>query len=131
MPPADVTANTGIGAVAGGTLGWLAGIDLLVIPSVGLFVAAGPIMALLSADPPDALGTTTSRIAGCLMGLGMPEYVAKRYEGKIANGQFLIAVSTDDREQIANAAEIYDRTGAHDIGYCEEAQPVRQAATQI
>src|ERR1700736_6616259 len=38
-----------VGGVLGGALGWLVGIGSLAIPGVGPLIAAGPIMAALSA----------------------------------------------------------------------------------
>jgi hypothetical protein len=46
--PEGTAAGAGGGAVVGGILGWLAGVGLLAIPGLGMFVAAGPIMAMLS-----------------------------------------------------------------------------------
>jgi hypothetical protein len=66
--------------VPGGALGWLAGIGALAIPGVGPFIAAGPIMAALAGV---GAGAVTGGLVGGLTGLGMPEYEAKRYEGRI------------------------------------------------
>ena len=47
--PEGTAAGAGTGAVLGGALGWLAGIGALAIPGVGPFIAAGPIIAALTA----------------------------------------------------------------------------------
>jgi len=104
------------GAVAGGILGglggWLVGIGALAIPGVGPFIAAGPIMAALGGA---AVGGALGGITGALVGLGIPELEAKRYEGKIKNGNVLISVHTENGDEIKRAKEIFKNAGAEDI----------------
>jgi hypothetical protein len=100
-------------------LGWLAGIGALAIPGLGPFIAAGPIMAALSGA---AAGAALGGIAGALIGLGIPEYEAKRYEGKIREGHVLISVHTDDRTERSRAKEILERAGAQDVADTSEAR---------
>jgi hypothetical protein len=100
------------GGVLGGALGWLAGIGALAIPGAGPFIAAGPIMAALGGA---AVGGAVGGIAGALIGLGIPEYEAKRYEGKIRNGNILISVHTEDSDEAKTAKEIFESSGADDI----------------
>jgi hypothetical protein len=107
-------AGMGIGAI----LGWLAGIGTLAIPGVGPFIAAGPIMAALGGA---AVGGAAGGIIGALVGMGIPEYEAKLYEGKIRSGNALISVHTDNSEQVKTAKEIYKRAGAEDIKSTSEA----------
>jgi hypothetical protein len=57
-----------------------------------------------------------------LIGLGIPEYEAKRYEGKIREGNVLISVHTDDRAERSRAKEILERAGAEDIADTAEAR---------
>ena len=76
---------------ASAALGWLAGIGALAIPGVGPFIAAGPIMAALGGA---AVGTAAGGIIGALVGLGIPEFAAKRYDAKIREGNILISVHT-------------------------------------
>jgi hypothetical protein len=101
-------AGLGIGAI----LGWLAGIGTLAIPGVGPFIAAGPIMAALGGA---AIGTAAGGIIGALVGMGIPEYEAKLYDGKIRGGNTLISVHTDNSDQEKAAKEIYKHAGADDI----------------
>jgi len=110
--PEGATVGAGTGLVAGGILGWLAGIGSLAIPGVGPFVAAGPILAALSGA---AVVGTVGGIAGALIGLGMPEYEAKRYEGKIRQGNILISVHTENSEERSRAKSIFESSGAQDI----------------
>src|SRR5437773_8597279 len=87
--PEGVATGATSGAVIGGTLGWLAGIGALAIPGIGPFIAAGPIMAALAGA---GVGGTVGGIAGALIGLGLPEYEAKRYAGRIEKGGILLSV---------------------------------------
>jgi hypothetical protein len=117
--PEGAMAGVGTGGVIGGTLGWLAGIGAIAIPGVGPFIAAGPILAALSGA---AVGAAVGGIAGALVGMGIPEYEAKRYEGKIRKGNVLISVHTDDNLEAEAAKEIFEREMAEDIAVANEAQ---------
>jgi len=117
--PEGTAAGAGGGAVVGGILGWLAGVGLLAIPGLGLFVAAGPIMAMLSGI---GVGGVLGGVAGAIAGLGTPEYEAKRYEGRIRKGGILLSVHCDDREWVKTAREILVQTGAEDVSATTEAK---------
>ncbi len=106
------------GAVAGGVLGWLAGIGLLAIPGIGPFVAAGPLMALLAGV---GAGGALGAIVGSLVGMGIPEYEAKRYEGRIREGGILFSVHCDSPEWVKRAEDLLKQTGAEDIASAAEA----------
>ena len=116
--PEGATIGAGTGGVVGGTLGLLAGIGALAIPGLGPFIAAGPIMAALSGG---AIGAGVGGIAGALVGLGIPEYEAKRYEGKVKEGGILISVHSESHDEIKRAKEIFKQVGAHDISASGEA----------
>ena len=88
-PEGTATGATS-GAVIGGGLGWLAGIGALAIPGVGPFIAAGPIVAALAGA---GAGGVIGGIAGALVGMGIPEYEAKRYEGRVKEGGILLSVT--------------------------------------
>ncbi|HXJ81828.1 MAG TPA: DUF3341 domain-containing protein [Candidatus Methylomirabilis sp.] len=115
--PEGAAAGAGAGGVVGGGLGWLVGIGALAIPGVGPFIAAGPIMAALAGA---AVGAAAGGLTGSLVGLGIPEYEAKRYEGKILKGNVLISVHTEDGKEVDRAKEILKRDGAEDIAYTAE-----------
>jgi len=116
--PEGATAGATSGAIAGGILGWLAGIGALAIPGVGPLIAAGPIMgALAGAGVLGAVGG----IVGALVGMGIPEYEAKRYEGRIKEGGVLLSVHCDDSEWVSRAKKLLERTGAQDIASAGEA----------
>ena len=113
------TATGGIaGLGTGAILGWLAGIGTLAIPGVGPFIAAGPIMAALGGA---AVGAAAGGIIGALVGMGIPEYEAKLFDGKIRNGNVLISVHTENHEQIKTVKEIFQNAGAEDIKSTSEA----------
>ena len=116
--PEGAVAGAGTGGVVGGALGWIVGIGALAIPGVGPFIAAGPILAALSGA---AIGAAAGGIAGGLIGLGIPELEAKRYEGKVKEGNILLSVHTDNSEEITRAKDIFTKAGAHDICTSSEA----------
>lgn len=107
---ATIGGTTGLGV--GAVLGWLAGIGSLAIPGVGPFIAAGPIMGALSGA---AVGAAAGSLTGALVGLGIPEYEAKRYEGKIRGGNVLISVHTESSEELSKAEDVFERAHAEDI----------------
>jgi hypothetical protein len=116
--PEGATTGAASGAVAGGVLGWLAGVGILAIPGIGPFIAAGPIMAALAGA--GALGTVGG-IVGALVGMGIPEYEARRYEGRVKRGGILLSVHCDDHDWVKRGEEILKRTGAEDISSTSEA----------
>jgi hypothetical protein len=117
--PEGATAGVGTGAVIGGALGWLTGIGALAIPGVGPFIAAGPIVSLLAGI---GAGSVVGGIAGALVGMGIPEYEAKRYEGRIKEGGILLSVHCDSTDWKKRAMDILKQTGAGDIGAEGEAK---------
>lgn len=110
--PEGAVAGASAGGLVGGAFGWIVGIGALAIPGVGPFIAAGPILAALSGA---AAGAAVGGITGGLIGLGIPEIEAKRYDGKVRNGNLLISVHTENSAQITMAKEIFTRSGAEDI----------------
>src|SRR5256885_11209693 len=128
--PEGATAGGGTGAVLGGTLGLLAGIGALAIPGVGPLIAAGPIMATLAGV---GVGGAVGGFAGALVGLGIPEYEAKRYEGRIQKGGILVSVHCATSEEVSRAKDIMKRAGADDISSTGESsadvsEPRRRSA---
>ena len=115
----------------GGTLGLLAGIGTLAIPGLGPFIAAGPIMAALAGM---GVGGAVGGLIGALVGMGIPEYEAKRYEGRIKDGGILLSVHCDTSEEVKRAKNILKATGAEDISSTGESsadykakEPVRRS----
>ena len=123
--PEGAAAGAGTGGVVGGALGWLAGIGALAIPGVGPLIAAGPIMAALGGA---AVGAAVGGLTGALVGMGIPEDEAKRYEGKVKDGNILISVHTEDSDERARAKAIFERAGAEDISSTGEASAPSRAS---
>ena len=116
--PEGVAAGATTGAVAGGVLGWLVGIGALAIPGLGPFIAAGPIVAALAGV--GAVGAVGG-ITGALIGFGIPEYEAKRYEGRIRSGGILLSVHSDNSDWTKKAKVVLEATGAQDVASTGEA----------
>ena len=116
--PEGATVGASTGGAIGGTIGLLAGIGALAIPGLGPFIAAGPIMAALSGG---AIGAGVGGLTGALVGLGIPEYEAKRYEGKVKEGGILISVHSESNDETNRAKNIFKEEGAHDISSTGEA----------
>jgi hypothetical protein len=115
--PEGTTTGVAAGGTIGGTLGLLAGIGALAIPGVGPFIAAGPILGALAGL---GVGGAVGGLVGALIGMGIPEYEATRYEGRVKEGGILMSVHCDTSEDITRATEILKRTGADDIASAGE-----------
>src|ERR1700686_900565 len=115
--PEGATTGATTGGVVGGTLGLLAGIGALAIPGLGPFIAAGPIMGALAGL---GVGAAAGGLIGALVGMGIPEYEAKRYEGRVKDGGILISVHCDDSEWVDKAKDILKSSGAEDISSAGE-----------
>ncbi len=110
--PEGATTGGVLGGAVGGTLGLLAGIGALAIPGVGPLIAAGPIMGTLAGL---GAGGVVGGLVGLLVGMGIPEYEAKRYEGRVKDGGILVSVHCDSSDEISRAKEVLKATGAEDI----------------
>lgn len=110
--PEGISAGAGTGALLGGALGWLAGVGSLAIPGAGPFIAAGPIMAGLGGA---AIGGALGGVSGGLVGLGIPEYEAKQYEGRIKEGNILLSVHAVNDDELRVAEKIFNDCGAKEI----------------
>jgi hypothetical protein len=120
--PEGTTTGAVSGGVIGGTLGILAGVGAIAIPGLGPFIAAGPIMAGLAGL---GAGGALGGLIGALVGMGIPEYEAKRYEGRVKNGGVLLSVHCDTSDQIKRAKELLKDTGAEDISSAGEESGVK------
>lgn len=117
--PEGVTAGVAAGALAGGMFGWLVGVGTLAVPGFGILLAAGPIVAALAGL---GAGSAIGGVAGGLIGFGFPEYEAKRYEGQVKDGGFLLSVHCIDTDWRDKAKELLERAGAVDIASSHEAR---------
>jgi len=123
--PESAPAGAVTGAVIGGTLGWL-GISALAIPGLGPFIVAGPMIAALAGSVVggavgEAAGEAVTGITGALIGMGIPEHEARRYEERIQSGGILLSVHCDDSEWTKKAKELLENTGAEDVSSTGEA----------
>jgi hypothetical protein len=130
--PEGTAAGVATGGVIGGTIGLLAGIGLLAIPGLGPFIAAGPIMAGLAGL---GVGGAVGGVTGALIGMGIPEFEAKRYEGRLQKGGILLSVHCDTADEIKRAKEVLKATNAEDVSSTGEAsvdtkQTDREAAAR-
>jgi hypothetical protein len=115
--PEGTTTGVATGGAIGGTLGLLAGVGALAIPGLGPFIAAGPIMGALAGL---GVGGAVGGLIGALVGMGIPEYEAKRYEGRVKDGGVLLSVHCDTSEEISRAKDLLKQTGAEDISSAGE-----------
>jgi len=122
--PEGATTGAGTGALLGGGLGWLVGIGALAIPGVGPLIAAGPIVAALAGV---GVGGAVGGLTGALIGMGIPEYEAKRYEGRVKDGGILLSVHSDNSDETKRAKVILERTGAQHISSTGEAHGEKTA----
>ncbi len=126
--PEGAIAGAGAGGVLGGTFGLLVGIGALAIPGLGPFIAAGPLLAALSGA---AAGATVGGVAGGLVGMGIPEIEAKRYEGKIKDGNILVSVHVESADQAKRAEAIFKDGRAEDICSSTEASVPKPKAAHF
>ena len=110
--PEGTTAGVLGGGTIGGTLGLLAGLGALAIPGVGPLIAAGPIMGALAGL---GIGGAVGGLVGALVGMGIPEYEAKRYEGRVKDGGILVSVHCDSSEEVSRAKDVLKAAGGEDI----------------
>ena len=115
--PEGTAAGATAGGAVGGTLGLLAGLGALAIPGVGPLIAAGPIMGALAGL---GVGATAGGLIGALVGMGIPEFEAKRYEGRVKDGGVLLSVHCDESREIDRAKDVLKQTGAEDISSAGE-----------
>jgi len=125
--PEGTATGVAAGGVLGGTLGLLAGIGSLAIPGVGPLIAAGPIMGALAGL---GVGGAVGGLIGALVGMGIPEYEAKRYEGRVKDGGVLLSAHCNTSDEITRAKKVFEVTGAEDISSTgESSADSRRAAT--
>jgi hypothetical protein len=116
--PEGTTTGAVTGGAIGGTLGLLAGIGALAIPGLGPFIAAGPIMGALAGV---GSGGVVGGLIGALVGMGIPEFEAKRYEGRVKEGGILVSVHCDNSEWVGKAKDVLKNSGAEDVSSAGEA----------
>jgi len=126
--PEGATTGATAGGAIGGTLGLLAAIGVFAIPGIGPIIAAGPIMALLAGL---GLGGALGGLTGALVGMGIPEYEAKRYEGHVKTGGVLMSVHCNTTDEISRAKDLLAQTGAQDIASSGEAAAEHESLSKV
>ncbi len=121
--PEGTATGLTAGGVVGGAVGLMAGLGALAIPGVGPLIAAGPIMGALAGL---GVGGVVGGLVGALVGAGIPEYEAKRYEGRVKDGGVLLSVHCNTSEEITNAKNLLKGTGAEDIASSSEASAAKR-----
>jgi hypothetical protein len=125
--PEGATTGATTGGVIGGTLGVLVGLGTLAIPGIGPLIAAGPLVAGLAGL---GAGGAVGGFIGALVGMGIPEYEAKRYEGRVKDGGVLLSVHCETPGEVLRAKEVLKATGAADIAASTESAGARVAEPQ-
>jgi len=115
--PEGTATGVVAGGIIGGTIGLLAHIGVLAIPGLGPLIAAGPIIAALTGI---GSGGMLGGIIGALVGMGIPEYEAKRYEGRIREGGILLSVHCDNAEWVSKAKLLLKESGGEEIASAGE-----------
>ena len=67
------------------------------------------------------VGGAIGGLTGALIGMGIPEFEAKRYEGRIKEGGILLSVHCDDSAWTKKAKEILEQSGGQDVTSTGEA----------
>ncbi len=116
--PEGAVTGAILGAAIGGTLGWLAGSGVVALPVLTHLAMAGAVEAALAGL---GMGGALGGLAGAIIGLGVPEYVVRRYEGRTLKGGILLSVHCDDSGWTDKAKKVLERTGAEDVASTPEA----------
>jgi len=105
------------GAVVGAVLAWFIATQPVTVTALGPLVTAGPVLAAIAGA---GAGGAVGWLIGLLLGMGMTEYVAKRYSGRILHGGILLSVHCDSPEWCDRAKKALRDTGARDISSASE-----------
>jgi hypothetical protein len=112
----EAQEGAGIGAVAGTALGGLGGLlvglEAILIPGVGPFLAAGTVATTLAGA---GIGAASGSIIGALTGLGIPEEQAQVYSDRISQGGYLVIVDGSEAD-LQRAESILSNRGIQDWG---------------
>jgi len=115
--PEGAAGGAALGAVAGFLLGWLVATGVVVFPGLALLAGLRPFIAALAVA---ACGGALGWLVGLLVGVSMPEYVAKRYAGRMGRGGILLSVHCDSSEWRQRAQKSLKDTGARSVSFASE-----------
>jgi len=110
--PEGFVVGSIVGAIVGAAFGYFLGAGIINVTQLSTLASTGPLTSALTCAMAVAV---LGAIIGTLCGLAMPEYEAKRYEGRIRKGGILASVHCDDSLWVKRAKDIMELTGAHDI----------------
>jgi len=112
-------------AVTAGLIGWLSEFGAVVIPTVGFFIRSQAFFhALVVAKESPALCSNTKT----LVGLGLPESDAERFESQLREVGVLVYVSCQESAKTGWAREMLRRTGANETATLESGMYAGAAA---
>ncbi len=117
--PEGASAGATAGGLLGGALGILAGVGALLVPGIGPMVAVGPLLTGLADF---GAGGAVGGLMGAFVGLGIPEYEAKRYEGGVKDGGTLLSVHCDSPGQVKRATQVLNSSGAEHVAASTESR---------
>lgn len=121
IPQGRTPKDTGLfsdaaqGAIQGSLIGamlaeFLAATSLL-IPGVGLFLAAGPVVtALAGAAAGGTLAALTAATGTVASVIGIPRSAVKRFEKELRQGRALVMVHCETESMKARARAVFERT---------------------
>ncbi|HEY2646140.1 MAG TPA: hypothetical protein VGI34_04180 [Candidatus Acidoferrales bacterium] len=108
------------GALIPSPLEWFAATGALVVLGHEMFLIAGPMVATLAGA---ALGGQFGGLSEALIGLGQPEYEAKRYQARVEEGGMLLFVHCERPSCVKKVMHVLISTGAEDISPTSESSP--------
>jgi hypothetical protein len=111
-------AGSALGAITGAAIGWLVSSGTLPVASLEPLARVGTLIGILAAA---GCGAAIGWVIGLFLGLGTPEYVAKRYAGRKRRAGILLSVHCDNRAWCTRAEALLRDTGARDVSCMMEA----------
>jgi hypothetical protein len=110
--PEGAAIGATAGTAFGGSVGLLAGLGALVIPGIGFFLAAGPILATLGGL---GVGAAVGGLTGGLVGFGIPDHHARKFEMLVKDGNILVAAHCSSSVEQLRATQVFARADATNI----------------
>jgi hypothetical protein len=111
-------AGSAVGAITGAAIGWLVSSGTVSIASLQPLATVGTLIAVLAAG---GCGGAIGWMIGLFLGMGTPEYVARRYAGRKGRGGILLSVHCDKRASCTRAEKLLRDTGAGSVSCAPEA----------
>ena len=77
---------------------------------------------LMAALAGAGVGGAMGGITGALVGMGIPEFEAKRYEGMVKNGGILMSIHSEDASWTKKGKAVLEESGARDVSSTGESR---------